>query len=137
MKLEAHPLIVAAALGFLGPAALADDDDGQSGLAGIWSRVSQARSGAASTSLAVGLGAELEVIPMEDRLILDDGGDAGAGQTWSLADDGGARLELDVGGARVVRELKQDGDALQVRTVIDDAGERTVLLDCYTRSVYG
>ena len=33
----------------------------------------------------------------------------------------------------IVKWLKQEGDALQVRTTIDADGQRTVLLDCYTR----
>ncbi len=40
MQLRVNPMIVAAAFGLLGPAALADDDrEEEVGVAGLWSRV--------------------------------------------------------------------------------------------------
>ena len=40
MKVTAHPIVVAAALGLLGPAALAEDEnDVSTGVAGIWTRL--------------------------------------------------------------------------------------------------
>jgi hypothetical protein len=132
MKIEVHPLVVAAALGFLGPAALTEEEDGV-GMGGVWSRISQDRHGPQAAADGVVLGSQLEVTPIEDRLILDDGESLDVAATWSLDDQGRAHQELVVDGYRVVRQLKQDGDALQVRTTIDADGQRTVLLDCYTR----
>lgn len=135
MKIEVHPLVVAAALGFLGPAALVEEDD-DSGVGGLWSRVSQARAGPVVDGGVVALGQQLEVIPIEDRLILDDGEGLDLAATWSIDDRGVARQELIVDGARVVRQLEHAGDALKVRTTIEAPsgdGPATVLLDCYTR----
>lgn len=135
MKVDVHPLVVAAALGFLGPAALAEEDD-DTGVGGVWSRVSQDRAGPQVDAAGVALGRQLEVIPIEDRLILDDGEGLDVAATWSLDDSGVARQELTVDGARVVRQLEHTGDALQVRTTIEATsgnGPATVLLDCYTR----
>ena len=71
MRIDAHPLVVAAALGFLGPAALADDDfgDAEGQMAGVWTRMSTT----ANTAVAATAGARLEIIPVEDRLVVDAG----------------------------------------------------------------
>jgi hypothetical protein len=113
MKLQVHPLVVAAALGMVGPAALAEDD-AATGLAGVWKRAGDAQVAAAP------LGTCIEVIPFEDRLILDPGleGDEALG-TWTRADDLRAVQSLVVGGRQVEREFAVDGDALQVRTRVD------------------
>lgn len=138
MKIEAHPLVVAAALGFLGPAALAEDeDDTPTGFAGLWNRVDNQSVAAAQPSGDLRLGPELEVIPLDDRLILDDGTTEDA--SWTLQGSGVATQELLVDGARVTRELTHeatdDRETLEVRTTVHQGSERTVLFDSYTRSV--
>ena len=67
MKLIVHPMVLAGALGLLGPAALTDDEPSvEDGLGGCWSR----------TTPGLGsplLGDDIEMIPIEDRLIIDTG----------------------------------------------------------------
>ena len=134
MKVEVHPLVVAAALGLLGPAALAEDETAPvTGFAGLWSRVGQAPPPADVVSADVRLGAELEVIPVDDRLILDDGFSEDA--SWTVGPSGTATQVVVVGGNRVTRELTQDGQTLEVRTTVYGGARPTVLLDSYTRAV--
>lgn len=133
MKVEVHPLVVAAALGLLGPAALAEDESTPaSGFAGLWSRVGGASGTASAAGHGLRLGAELEVIPVEDRLILDDGSSEDA--SWTVGPSGTATQALVVDGNRVTRELVQDGQTLEVRTTVHTGAQSTVLLDCYTRT---
>lgn len=134
MKLEVHPLVVAAALGLLGPAALADDESDQpTGFAGIWSRVSKASEAPTAGGGALQLGEELEVIPLDGRLILDDGSREDA--SWTIGPTGTATQVMVVDGTRVTRELTQAGQVLEVRTTVHGGAEPTVLLDSYTRSL--
>ena len=65
MRIDAHPLVVAAALGLLGPAALADDEP-VSGLGGEWARTGDAPGD------AVSLGATFEVIPLEEHFTAEE-----------------------------------------------------------------
>ena len=133
MKIEVHPLVVAAALGLLGPAALADDDiEHPAGFAGLWSRVGPAAAASILGNVRLQLGAELEVIPVADRLILDDGSREDG--SWTVGPTGTATQVLVVDGHRVTRELTQAGQTLEVRTTVHAGAQPTVLLDCYTRT---
>lgn len=108
MRIDAHPLVVAAALGFLGPAALADDDPAV-GLGGEWMREGTPAVGEGS------LGESIEVIPVEEHFVL--GGAEGADQgTWTRMSDERALQVLSVGDLEVRRSYAADGDTLVVRT---------------------
>lgn len=118
MQLQVHPLIVAAALGLVGPAALAEESE-QVGLAGVWQRAEGTLAAAAP------LGACIEVIPFEDRLILDPGLDRDESLgTWTRDDDSRAVQSLVVDGRQVERHFDVDGNNLRVHTRVDgvDAG---------------
>ena len=112
MRIDAHPLVVAAALGLLGPAALADDEP-VSGLGGEWARTGDAPAG------AVSLGATFEVIPLEEHFVI--GGLNGEDQgTWTRMSDQRAVQVVLVDGVEVRRSFAADGDVLVVRTHVQD-----------------
>ena len=120
MKLAANPLVVAAALGLLGPAALIDDDAPNGDVAGIWTRSSDAHPSAAD------LGDSFELIPVDDQLMLDDG--SGSAALWTRLDDHAAEQELLVDGTTVRRTLRLDGDALALEAHGAGAARREVYL---------
>jgi hypothetical protein len=108
MRIDAHPLVVAAALGLLGPAALAADEP-MSGLGGEW-----ARDGAAAATVA-SLGESFEVIPVEEHFMI--GGDDGVDQgSWTRLSDERAVQVVSLGGLEVRRSFAAEGDTLVVRT---------------------
>lgn len=122
MRIKVNPLVVAAALGLLGPAALADEDEREDrGLAGVWQRKGQAQP-----ACKVGLGDRIEVIPFEGTVLLDDGRpDLAARGEWTL-DGPQAQQQLCVDGAQVTRRFLADGDHLAVHTTVaTDGGERS------------
>jgi hypothetical protein len=127
MRIDAHPLVVAAALGFLGPAALADDEP-ISGLGGEWTREGDASAG------EVSLGSSFEVIPVEEHFII--GGIDGQGQgTWTRMSDDRAVQVLVVGEREVRRSFAADGDVLEVRThVLDpESGASSEVVEHFAR----
>ncbi len=129
MRIDAHPLVVAAALGLLGPAALADDETGpgrDGPLSGVWSR-------AASAEVADTAGARLELIPVEDRLLVDAGDDGAA--TWTLLDDGRAQLRVDGPEHRLERTLAVEADRLVVSTRLCQNGTCVEFDEQYRREV--
>lgn len=125
MQLAASPLVVAAALGLLGPAALTDDDPDVGGVVGVWTRVAPAAPAAAD------LGRTIELIPVEDQLLLDDG--SGSAAAWSRLDARQAVQELVLDGARVRRTLRLDGDALALEAHVTRDGVTDVLRTTYLR----
>lgn len=152
MKLAANPLIVAAALGLLGPAALADDDSGDlQGVAGVWTRVltngvadekpapgSLPQTGIDSASVLApdtsgAMGDTFEVIPVDDLLVLDDG--TGTTSSWQPLDDACAVHELLVDGAKIRRTLAMDGDDLLVDITVTRDGVTDEYSERYARSV--
>jgi hypothetical protein len=157
MQLTVNPLIVAAALGLLGPAALADDETGDlQGVAGVWTRVladgipsdgpsefglgvtpgGSANSGAAISAAPVASGAmgdTIEVIPVDDLLVLDDG--TGTTSSWQRLDDAYAVHELQVDGAKIRRTLAMDGDDLLVDITVTRDGVTDEYSERYARSV--
>lgn len=116
MKIKVSPLVVAAAMGLLGPAALAEDDEQQrDGIAGVWKK-----SGAERPSSPIApLGTQIEVIPFEGRVLLDDGVGGDQGE-WTHDDEGPAMQTLCVDGSRVTRTFRVDGDMLAVHTTVGD-----------------
>jgi hypothetical protein len=112
MRIDAHPLIVAAALGLLGPAALADDGP-VTGLGGEWTRTGEAPAD------AVSLGRAFEVIPLEEHFVLGgfDGEDQGS---WTRLSDQRAVQVVHLDGVEVRRSFAADGDVLVVRTHVQD-----------------
>ena len=115
MRIKVNPLVVAAALGLLGPAALAEEDESEErGLAGVWQRKSDPRD-----QTRIGLGDRIEVIPFDGTVLLDDGqpGAAAPGE-WTV-DGPQALQELVVDGARITRRFQADGDQLAVHTTVD------------------
>ncbi len=120
MKLKVNPLVVAAALGLLGPAALADDDvdADDSSISGLWKRSDRADAPAPGR-----LGDSLQVLSLDGSVVLDDGSNAPQG-TWALDTDGPALQELVVDGRRVVRRFEARGDRMDVHTTVQcDRGE--------------
>lgn len=140
IKIQANPLVLAAALGLLGPAALADDDDEQAAIGGMWSRspdTSAAASLAAvlpSSPLPARLGKQLQVLPVEDAFVIDDGTRAPNG-SWDTADGIVQTIVCDSGSIK--REFSTEGDALTVHTVVTPkdaaASESISYTDVYTR----
>lgn len=128
MKISAHPLIVAAAFGLLGPAALADDDVGAE-LGGTWER---ADDGPPPADPLLDLGPSFEVIPVEDRVLVDV--PAQGTLSWAREGELAARIELRVGDTTITRSLACDGDALHLTTVVDRDGQRLAWSSSYTRA---
>src|SRR4029453_16734236 len=83
MKLKVPPVVFAAALGLLGPAALDDSEEGADrGVDGLWKR----SAGSPDEARAGALGDRIEVVRIEDKVLLDDGSgrlDENAG-SWTL-----------------------------------------------------
>lgn len=128
MKISAHPLIVAAAFGLLGPAALADDDVGEE-LGGTWER---ADDGPPPADPLLDLGPRFEVIPVEDRVLVDI--PALGSLSWAREGELGARIQVEVDGATLTRSLSCEGDALQLTSVLDRDGQRLAWRSSYTRA---
>ena len=128
MKVIVHPMVLAGALGLLGPAALTDDEPTPTeGLAGCWSR---SVPGNGSPLLSD----DIEVIPVADRLIIDSGLELSHDTNrWVLSDTNHARQELMIGDTLVIRDFTSDGGNLSVRTVVRTPGEHTEYTDHYTR----
>lgn len=125
MRIDAHPLVVAAALGLLGPAALADDE-APTGIVGEWSREGVAQS-------PVAMGSRIELFPVENTFVLDDGV-GGLNGSWTQGGDQAAEQRLSVGELVVTRHFEADGDALAVRTeVVGPEGQAEAFVEHYTR----
>ncbi len=127
MKVRVNPLVLAAALGLLGPAAL---DEETPGPVGLWRR-----EGGAPDASADQLGERIEVLAIEDRFYFDEGqgtGLADAG-TWTRLADGALVQELALGSALVRREFRAEEDILAVRTLVQSDGERHELEARFTR----
>lgn len=112
MRIDAHPLIVAAALGLIGPAALADDEP-PTGLVGEWAR----DSGGEAPGHPEALGTHIEVIPVEEHFVLGGSGPVDQG-SWTRLSDGVALQILVQGDTEVRRSYSADGDTLVVRTEV-------------------
>jgi hypothetical protein len=129
MRIDAHPMVVAAALGLLGPAALADDDlsvdTASQGVSGVWSRTDAAPQGDTA-------GARLEIFPMEDRLVVDAGTDGAA--MWTPLDDGRAQLRIETGAQSLERTLAVEADQLVVNTRLCQDGTCVEYSETYTRT---
>ena len=129
ITINASPLVIAAALGLLGPAALAEDDETEE-LGGLWERA--ATSDADMSLLPGQLGARIQLLPLDEGYVLDEGNGRNTGQSsWSIAPV--VQQELNIADASVTREFHTDGDALEVRTVVSQDGETVRYVDLYTR----
>jgi hypothetical protein len=132
MRIDAHPLVIAAALGLLGPAALAEDEP--EGLGGTWDRgesEGECEGNRPCAESGLDLGQTLEIIPVEDRLLIEGphGEDA-----WSRVGEDQAQLVVSMGDTRVSRSLRLNGESLVVRTVVERSGERHEFRATYHRS---
>jgi hypothetical protein len=120
MKLKVPPVVLAAALGLLGPAALDDSEEGADrGVDGLWKRA----PGTPDAEREGALGDRIEVVRIEDKVLLGDGSgrlDENAG-SWTVRPDSLVQ-SLDVGGAQVVREFALDGDHLTVDVRVERDG---------------
>ncbi len=126
MKLKVNPMVLAAALGLLGPAALADDDDDAvMPIAGQWARAAKAPAAPQGS-----LEPTIELIPIEGRLLLGEG----SKESWvvSSANDRWSQ-ELALDGARISRSFQLDGDALMVETTVISDGVSSTTVDTYGR----
>lgn len=132
MKISAHPLVVAAALGLLGPAALTEDD-ALDELAGTWAVDDLEAARLTDLDPAFDLGPTLEVIPVEDRILIDIPSQVSL--SWSREGEAVARQELELDDAHITRSLEVDGDALRLVTVVERAGERHSHERTYSRVV--
>lgn len=129
MRLMVNPLVLAAALGLIGPAALAEDEDKNDQgdrLAGVWQR----RAGGEQSSLA--LGDRIEVIPFDGSVLLDDGA-SGPNGAWTLDDAGGASQQVSLDGRQVVRHFSAQGDTLDVQTTVLGEEGSTTWSDTFVR----
>lgn len=117
MKLRVNPLVLAAALGLIGPAALEEENYSP---VGLWVRATPPQE-----SRGDRLGQRIEVVAVEDRVFIDDGlgmGLADSG-TWTHLDDGGLLQVVDHEGTVLRREFRADEENLAVRTqVVSDDG---------------
>ena len=129
IKIKTSPMVLAAALGLLGPAALADDDDdaGDTPLAGMWERSGDAEARPAR------LAAQIHLLPLEDAYVLDEGRPTTASPRGSWRTDGAVVQTFELDGASVSREFQPDGDAMTVRTVITQQDAKVEYTDVYTR----
>jgi hypothetical protein len=133
LKISASPLVIAAALGLLGPAALSEDDDSEE-LGGMWVRApeSRARSTTDVSLLPGQLGDRIQLLPLEDRYVLDEGNGRSTGvSTWSV--EPVVLQELNIAEAEITREVHPEGDALKVRTVVSQEGAVLEYVDIFTR----
>lgn len=130
VKLRVNPMVLAAALGLLGPAAL-EEEEGSPGPVGLWVRT----PGDAEPSLPGGLGERIEVLALEDRVYIDDGRGAGLADqgSWSRLTDGSLRQELVVDSTRVLREFRAEADGLAVHTQVEHDGGLMESVARYTR----
>jgi len=117
MRIDAHPLVVAAALGLLGPAALAEDE-APTGLVGEWER----SEGAEAAAHPEALGERIEVIPVEEHFVLNGAESADQG-SWTRLSDGYALQVVVQGDLEVRRSFSADGDTLVVRTEVRPGSE--------------
>jgi hypothetical protein len=132
ITINASPLVIAAALGLLGPAALSEDEETEE-LGGLWERSVQTSTVDADVSVLPGqLGARIQLLPLDDRYVLDEGNGRDSGlSSWSI--EPVVQQELNIEKAEVTREFHADGDALEVRTVVSQAGETVRYVDTYIR----
>lgn len=132
IKINASPLVIAAALGLLGPAALADDEETEE-LGGLWERATEAAAAAAEASVMPGqLGDRIQLLPLEDRYVLDEGNGRDPGvSTWSV--EPVVLQAFHIEDAEITREFHTDGDALEIRTVVSQDGETLEYTDTFTR----
>lgn len=120
MKLKVPPVVLAAALGLLGPAALEDSDESsERGVSGLWKRATGSPDGAKAGAL----GETIEVVRIEDKVLLDDGSGRleGGDGNWTVGPDSLVQW-LEVAGAHVVREFALDGDSLTVEVRVERDG---------------
>jgi hypothetical protein len=125
VKLKVPPVVLAAALGLLGPAALDDSDErADRGVSGLWKRANGSPGALPTGGAKAGaLGDRIEVLRIEDKVLLDDGSgrlDENSG-SWTVGADSLVQL-LDVAGVQVVREFALDGDHLTVEVRVERDG---------------
>lgn len=132
LKLRVNPLVLAAALGLLGPAAL-EEEEANAGPVGLWLRSPGADPSAPSA--AGELGERIEVLALEDRFFIDDGLGSGLADqgSWSHLKDGALLQELRVDSGRVLREFRAEADGLAVRTRVEQDGSSIESISRYTR----
>ena len=133
IKISASPLVIAAALGLLGPAALLEDEETEE-LGGLWERTQSSReAGLSDVSLLPGLlGNRIQLLPLDDRYVLDEGNGRDSGMSsWSV--EPVVLQELNVANAEITREFHTEDDTLKIRTVVSQEGEVLEYVDCFTR----
>jgi hypothetical protein len=129
IKINVNPLVLAAALGLLGPAALIDDDDDAT-IGGLWERVSDGDEPIASR-LPARLGSQLQLLPIEDAFVIDDGSQRDNG-SWTKQDI--VSQTIDCVSGQVRREFLAEGDALTVHTIVTRQDKEDISYsDVYTR----
>ena len=131
IKIKASPLVIAAALGLLGPAALSEDEDTEE-LGGLWQRSSETGLAGESSAVPGQLGNRIQLLPLDDRYVLDEGNGRDAGvSTWSTEPI--VLQTFHINNSAITREFHPDGDALEVVTVVSTDGESIEYTDLYTR----
>jgi hypothetical protein len=121
MKLQVSPLVLAAALGLLGPAALEDGDESR--VSGLWKRAGRGTE-PPEPNPPGGLGDRIEVLTLEDRVLLDDGSGtlSAAPGTWETRSPDLLVQRVELEGATVVREFASTTDGLVVEVRIERDG---------------
>ncbi len=133
IKLTTSPLVLAAALGLLGPAALIDDDEDVD-LAGMWSRVQEQDSAMRQGSaVQLGqLGERIQLLPVDDSYLLDEG-TAHSTSTSHWTTGAVVHQELEIDGVEITREFRPNGDELTVRTIVSQGESTHEYTDLFTR----
>lgn len=124
LKIKTNPLVLAAALGLLGPAALADDEE-DTRISGVWSRTS-----VDVQPMPARLGEQLQVLPVDDAFVIEDGSHAPVG-AWNI--ENGITQVVSFDEQTVRREFSTQGDDLYVHTVVTLNGLELAYDDVYTR----
>lgn len=126
IKVKANPLVIAAALGLLGPAALMDDEE-DAGLGGMWQRSPTSSIDQQPARLA----SQIQLLPIDNRYVLDQGTASGPQGSWTTKPPITQIVRED--GVSISRQFTMDGDDLTVRTVVDQDDQRVEYTDVYTR----
>lgn len=127
LKVRVNPLVVAAALGLLGPAAMEEDEP--TGPVGLWQRAEDGTPGFPGR-----LGERIEVLAIEDRVYVDGGDGAGPLSDWTWPNSEALVVSRQVEDAAIRQELRATGpDGLDVVTWVGEGDDAVEIRERYRR----